>query len=86
MADPLSSSPNSSTSTNTDSSPSSNITSVINNNYKGIPLLFSTITTGSIELTEIAELIKVETEGNVIIELDKNTYNEMCNGNKTSCT
>ena len=31
------------------------------------------ITPGAYELTEIAELIKEETNGNVIIELDKNT-------------
>ena len=58
---------------NTNSSPSSNIISFFNYNYKGIPLLYSTITPGAHELTEIAELIKEETEGNVIIEPDKNT-------------
>ena len=31
------------------------------------------ITSGAYELSEIAEIIKEETEGNVIIELDKNT-------------
>ena len=51
----------------------SNITSVLNYNYKGIPLLYSTITPGAYELYEIAELIKEETDGNVIIEPDKNT-------------
>ena len=56
-------------STNTDS----NITSVLNYNYKGIPLLYSTITPGAYELTNIAELIKEETDGNVIIDPDKNT-------------
>ena len=55
----------------TNSSP--NITSVLNYNYKGIPLLYSTITPGAYELTDIAELIKQETDGNVIIEPDKNT-------------
>ena len=35
-----------------------------------------TITPGAYELTEIAELIKEETKGNVIIEPDKK-YNEM---------
>ena len=55
--------------TNTDS----NITSVPNYNYKGIPFLYLTITPGAYELTDIAELIKEETDGNVIIEPDKNT-------------
>ena len=50
-----------------------NITSVLNYNYKGNPLLYSTITPGAYELNEIAELIKEETDGNVIIEPDKNT-------------
>ena len=49
------------------------ITSVLNYNYKGIPLLYSTITPGAYELSDIAELIKEETDGNVIIEPDKNT-------------
>ena len=52
---------------------SSNITSILNSNYKGIPLQYSTITPGAYELTDIAELIKEETDGNVIIEPDKNT-------------
>ena len=52
---------------------SSNINSVLNYNYTGIPLLYSTITPGAYELTDIAELIKEETDGNVIIEPDKNT-------------
>ena len=52
-----------------------NITSILNHNYKGIPLLYSTITPGAYELTDIAELIKEETDGNVIIEPDKNTMN-----------
>ena len=50
-----------------------NITSILNYNYKGIPLLYSTITPGAYELTDIAELIKKETDGNVIIEPAKNT-------------
>ena len=54
-------------------SPESNITSVLIYNYKRIPLLYSTITTGAYEITEIAELIKEETDGNVKIEPDKNT-------------
>ena len=54
-------------------SPDSNITSVPNYNYKGIPLLYSTITPGAYELTDLAESIKEETDGNVIIEPDKNT-------------
>ena len=36
----------------------SNITSVLNYNYKGIPLLYSTITPGAYYIIEIAELIK----------------------------
>ena len=52
---------------------SPNITSILNHNYKGIPLLYSTITPGAYELTDIAELKKEETDGNVIIEPDKNT-------------
>ena len=51
----------------------SNITSVLNYNYKGIPLLYSTITPGAYELTAIAELLKEETDGIVIMEPDKNT-------------
>ena len=58
---------------NTNSSNSSNVTSVLNYNYKGIPLLYSTITPGAYELTDIAELKKEETDGNVIIEPDRNT-------------
>ena len=52
---------------------SPNITSILSYNYKGIPLLYSTITPGAYELTDIAELIKEETDGNVIIGPDKNT-------------
>ena len=55
------------------STSSPNITSILNHNNKGIPLLYSTITPGAYELTDIAELIKEETDGNVIIEPDKNT-------------
>ena len=58
---------------NNNNNTESNITSVLNYNYKGIPLLYSTITPGAYELSEIAELIKEETDGNVIIEPDKNT-------------
>ena len=54
-----------------------NITSVLNYNYKGIPLLYSTITPGAYDLTDIAELIKEETDGNVIIEPDKNTMKNL---------
>ena len=36
-------------------------------------MLYSTITPGAYESTELAELIKEETERNVIIEPDKNT-------------
>ena len=36
-------------------------------------MLYSTITSGAYELSEIPELLKEETEGNVIIEPDKNT-------------
>ena len=59
IAEPLSSNNNN----NTDS----NITSVLNYNYKGIPLIYSTITPGAYELTDTAELIKEETNGNVRI-------------------
>ena len=55
-------------SSNNNSKIDSNITSVLNKNYKGIPLLYSTITPGAYELADIAELIKEETDGNVIIE------------------
>ena len=58
---------------NPSSNSSPNITSVLNYNYKGIPLLYSTITPGAYELTDIAELIKEETNGNVIIVPEKNT-------------
>ena len=71
---------------NTNSINSSNITSVLNYNYKGIPLLYSTITPGAYELTDIAELIKEETDGNVIIEPDKNTKKCIMNGNETRIT
>ena len=54
---------------NTNFSPTSNNIFFLNFNYKGIPLLYSTI---AYELTEIAELIKKETEGDVILEPDKN--------------
>ena len=60
-------------SSNNNKNTDSNITSVLNYNYKGIPLLYSTISPGAYESTEIAELIKEETDGNVIIEPDKNT-------------
>ena len=55
------------------STSSPNITSILNHNYKGILLLYSTITPRAYELTDIAELIKKETDGNVIIEPGKNT-------------
>ena len=71
------------------STSSPNITSVLDFNYKGVPLLYSTITQGAYELTDIAELIKEETDGNVIIEPDKNTMNlikyDEIRGNKTWC-
>ena len=57
---------------NTNFSPTSNNISFLNYNFKGIPLLYSTITPGAYELTETAELIKEETEGNVTLEPDKN--------------
>ena len=50
-----------------------NFISVLNYNYKGKPSLYSTISPDAYESTEIAELIKEETECNVIIEPDKNT-------------
>ena len=58
---------------NNNNNTESNITSVLNYNSKGIPLLYSTITPGAFELSDIAELKKEETDGNVIIEPDKNT-------------
>ena len=51
---------NSNSFSNTNSINSSNITSVLNYNYKGIPLLYSTIIPGAYELTDIAELIKIK--------------------------
>ena len=69
----LSSDPNFAHNPNPISTSSPNITSILNYNYKGIPLLYSNITPRAYELTDIAELIKEETEGNVIIEPDKNT-------------
>ena len=58
---------------NNNNNTDSNLTSVFNYKYKGIPLLYSTITPGVYELTEITEIIKEETETNVIMEPDKNT-------------
>ena len=69
----LSSDPNFAHNPNPISTSSPKITSILNYNYKGMPLLYSTITPGSYELTDKAELIKEETDGNVIIEPDKNT-------------
>ena len=40
-------------------------------------MLYSTITPGAYELTDIAELIREETDGNVIIEPDKNTIKRL---------
>ena len=69
----LSSDPNFTHNPNPISTSSPNITSILNYNYKGIPLLYSAITPGAYELNDIAELIKEETDDNVIIEPDKNT-------------
>ena len=69
----LSSDPNFNSSPNPNSNSSLNITSVLSYIYKGIPLLYSTITPGAYDLTDIAEFIKEETDGIVIIEPDKNT-------------
>ena len=69
----LSSDPNFTHNPNPISTSSPDITSVLNYNYKGVPLLYSTITPGAYELTDIAELIKEETDGNFIIEPDKST-------------
>ena len=69
----LRSDPNFTHNPNPISTSSPNITSTLNYNYKGVPLLYSTITPGAYELTDIAELIKEETDGKVIIEPDKNT-------------
>ena len=54
----LSSDPNFNSRPIPNSNSSQNITSVLNYNYKGIPLLYSTITPGAYELTDIAKLIK----------------------------
>ena len=57
--------------------------SVFNLNRRNNQFLYSNsninkaITPGAYELTEIAELIKEETDGNVIIEPDKNTMNSL---------
>ena len=69
----LSSDPNFARNPNPISTSSPNITSILKYNYKGVPLLYSTITPGAYELTDIAEIIKEESDGNVIIEPDKNT-------------
>ena len=69
----LSSDPNFAHNPNPISTSSPNITSILNYNYKGIPLLYSTITPGAYELIDIAELIKEEIDGKVIKEPDKNT-------------
>ena len=74
IAEPLSSSNNN----NTDS----NITFALKYNYKGIPLIYSTIRPGAYELTEIAELKKEETDGNVIRGPDKNTMKCIMEMNK----
>ena len=58
----LSSDPNFAHNPNPISTSSPNITSILNYNYKGIPLLYSTIAPGAYELTDIAELIKEETD------------------------
>ena len=87
IAEPLSTNTNTITNTNTNTNrerakppamaepliSNSNISSVLNYNYKGIPLLYSTITPGAYELTAIAELLKEKTDGIVIMETDKNT-------------
>ena len=73
LAQALSSDPNFAHNPNPISTSSPNITSLLNYNYRGIQLLYSTITLGAYELTDIAELLKEETDGNVIIEPDKNT-------------
>ena len=54
----LSSDPNFTHNPNPISTSSPNITSILNYNYKGVPLLHSTITPGAYQLTDIAELIK----------------------------
>ena len=69
----LSSDPNFTHNPNPISTSSPNNISILNYKYKRVPLLYSTITPGAYELTDIAELIKEETDGNVIIEPDKNT-------------
>ena len=73
----LSSDPNFTHNPNPISTSCPNITSIPNYNYKGVPLLYSAITPGAYELTDIAELIKEETDGNFIIEPDKNTMKSL---------
>ena len=54
--------------------------SVFNVNRENNQFLYSdnkAVTTGTYELTELAELIKEETNGNVIIEPDKNTMKSL---------
>ena len=78
----LSSDPNFTHNPKPNSISSPNITSILYYNYKGIPLLYSTIKLGAYDLTDIAELIKEETDGNVIIEPDKNTMKCLMERNK----
>ena len=72
-----SSRPNSSSNTNTNTNCSSNFRSNIKStpNYhkNRTPILYSTIILGAYDLSEIAELIKEEANGSVILEPDKNT-------------
>ena len=67
---------------NINSVSSSNITTVLKYNYKGTPLLYSTIAPRAYELTDIVEFIKEETNDNVIIEIDKNTMKNLMVKNK----
>ena len=58
---------------NNENNSDSNVTTALNYKYNGIQLLYLNITPGAYEFTEIAELIKEETEVDVIIKPDKNT-------------
>ena len=49
-------------------------------------MLYSNIIPGAYDLTEIAELIKEETEDNVIMEPDKNTMKSIMEKNKVHLT
>ena len=65
---------NTDSNTNTNKNTDYNLKSILNYNYKGTPLLCSTILPGANELSEIAKLKKEETNDK-LTETDKNTMN-----------